>query len=235
MDIIGIRAVTEALREGSAAQCLVVSDAGSPKLREILSMAESAGLEVRENPAYFSKFRAQAQGVALVVPEYRYRSLDELLARPAAERGAICALDCIQDVGNLGSILRAASVFGIRAIVVPKDRSAKITPAVVKTAQGGLADVEVVMVTNLSRALEALKKAGYWIAACHMEGEDVRGIPDAPVCFVIGGEHSGIRENVRKHCDFTFAIPMARGSSVGCLNAASAATIFFYEYSRKER
>lgn len=235
MDIIGIRGVKEALKGKGEALRLIVQDKTMPKVQELLDMARERNIPIKEDRKYFSQFSRAAQGVALQVPEYNYKTLEDILSRPMEERQPLCVLDSIQDVGNLGSIIRSASVFGVKAIILPKDRSAKITPAVLKTAQGGTEDVDIVQVTNISRALRELKDQGYWVAACHMEGEPVEEMPTGPIVFIIGNEGEGIRPGVLKEADYTLTIPMDQNSSVGCLNAGCAAAIFFYSYFKKSK
>lgn len=235
MDIIGIRGVKEALKGKGEVLRLIVQDKTMPKLRDILDLAQERHIPIKEDPTYFGQFTRAAQGVALQVPEFRYKTLEELLSLPEEERRPLCVLDSIQDVGNLGSIIRSASVFGIKALILPKDRSAKITPAVLKTAQGGMEDVDIVQVTNLSRALRTLKDQGYWIAACHMEGEPVDHMPDGPLVFILGNEGEGIRPGVLKEADYILTIPMDPQSAVGCLNAGCAASILFYTYFQKSK
>lgn len=235
MEIIGIRAVTESLKSEGDKIRLVVMDRKLPKLREILELAEKQNLEIREDRNFFNKFKSSHQGVALVVPEYKYMELDEFLELPKEKRRAVVALDSIEDVGNLGSIIRSASIFGIDAIIITKDRSAHITPTVIKTAQGGLFDVPVIMVVNLARTLRELKDAGYFVCGTDMNGDDVSEVFDSEVVIVIGSEHSGMRDGVRKECDKILTIPMNKNSKVGSLNAAVAASIVFYEYHKKSR
>lgn len=233
MEIIGIRAVTESLKANGEKIRLVVMDRKLPKLQEILELAEKQNLEIREDRNFFNKFKSSHQGVALVVPEYKYLELDEFLSRPKEERRAIACLDSIEDVGNLGSIIRSASIFNIDAIIITKDRSAHITPTVIKTAQGGLLDVPVIMVVNLARTLRELKDAGYFVCGTDMEGDDVSEVFDDDLVIVIGSEHSGMRDGVKKECDKILSIPMKKDTTVGSLNAGVAASIVFYEYYKK--
>ncbi len=234
MDIIGIRAVSESLKAGDEAKKLIVEDINSKRITEILELASKKNIEIKEDRNYFKKFSRAAQGVALQVKDYEYYDLDDFLELPMDKRSNICALDSIEDVGNLGSIIRSASVFNISAIIITKDRSASITPAVIKTAQGGLRDVPIIMVVNLARALRKLKDAGYFILGTDMEGDPMDEIIIGGAVYVIGSEHSGLRLGVKKECDKILTIPMNKDSSVGCLNAAVAASIVFYECFKRQ-
>lgn len=173
------------------------------------------------------------QGVALRMSEFPYADLDGLLDSPLSEREPLVILDSIQDPRNLGAILRSACFLGAKAVVIPEDRSARVSAAVIKVAAGAAVYVPIAKVTNVARTLLRLKSAGYWAA-----GLDIRGdLPlfeadlTVPLCLVIGNEQKGIRPLVRKECDLLVRIPSA--GPLDSLNAASAATIALYEVLRQ--
>ena len=91
----------------------------------------------------------------------------------------------------------------------------------------------VVRVANINRALEQLKKSGYWIY-----GLDQRGPHDyaktsytTPTVFAIGAEGHGLHEQTARHCDFLVRIPMPDGG-VASLNASVAAGVVLFEWRR---
>lgn len=236
MEIIGKMAVISALEDDKMKKIrLVVMDFNNENTKKICELAEEKGVKVVEDKRYFLKFKRAHQGVALIIPEFEYMSEDELFSIPEKERDIIVALDSIQDINNLGTIIRSASVFGISKIIIPKDRAAEVTPAVLKTAQGGANDVDIIKVTNLSRTLREAKKNGYFVVGCHMEGEPTENFISPPVVIVIGNEHKGIRPGVLKECDKVHTIPMDLNSSVGSLNAGVAGSIIMYEYFKAFR
>lgn len=168
---------------------------------------------------------AHHQGVVAHTPPFRYAPLDVLLA-PASPSALV--LDGIQDPRNLGAILRTARAAGVGGVVLPQDRSAGITPAVVAASAGLVFGLPVVRVPNLVRAMEALKTAGYWLvglAADAPESLDRLAPPPRPA-LVLGGEGEGLRPLVRRTCDFVVSIPMAAG--VESLNVSVAAGIALY-------
>jgi 23S rRNA (guanosine2251-2'-O)-methyltransferase len=159
--------------------------------------------------------------------------LMEVLARPAAEPPLLLVLDGVTDPHNLGACLRSADAAGVLAVIVPKDRSADITPVVRKVACGATESVPLVRVTNLARTLRALKEAGVWVYGA--AGEATEGIFTAklagPLALVMGAEGSGLRRLTRECCDGLLALPMA--GAVSSLNVSVATGIFLFEARRQ--
>jgi 23S rRNA (guanosine2251-2'-O)-methyltransferase len=148
-------------------------------------------------------------GVAAEIAEFRYAALGSWLPSLPA-RTAAFLLDGITDPHNLGTVIRNARAFGFSGVVIPRDRSCPVTPAVFRASAGAAAHVPVLQVTNLARALEELQESGFWIYAAVMDGEtDVSTfVPPQRTGFVLGGEDTGIRRLVREKCDGTVRIPM---------------------------
>src|SRR5207253_4135156 len=118
------------------------------------------------------------------------------------EPGIIVVLDSLQDPQNVGAIIRSADAFGARGVVIAKDRAAAITGSVVKASAGATEHIKIVRVTNLSRALEEIKAAGYWTVAADPEGEPLGTKKlDGSLAVVIGAEGPGVRQGVLAQCD----------------------------------
>lgn len=145
----------------------------------------------------------------------------------------LLVLDQVQDPHNLGACLRTADATGVDGVVVPKDQSAALTPAVLKVASGAAETVPVFRITNLARTLRDLKDAGLWIvgasgdAAQSVFASDLKG----PLALVVGGEGKGMRRLTREHCDLLVSLPM-RGQ-VESLNLSVAAGVLLYEAIRQ--
>jgi len=198
---------------------------------EILSRAKDAGVRVdqvpRERLAAFAEGGVH-QGIVLEMREYRYAELDELTKEP----GIVVVLDSLQDPQNVGAIIRSANAFGARGVVIAKDRAAAITGSVVKASAGATEHTKIARVTNLSRALEELKAAGYWSVAADPGGEPLGTKKlDGPLAVVIGAEGPGVRQGVLAQCDFKVRIPML--GDVASLNASVSAGILLYEIVRQ--
>ncbi|MFH2145989.1 MAG: 23S rRNA (guanosine(2251)-2'-O)-methyltransferase RlmB [Candidatus Omnitrophota bacterium] len=176
-----------------------------------------------------------SQGIIAEVADFSYAELDDLLELKDGEEYTFLALSNITDPQNLGSILRNIACFGKFAVIIPKHRSADINETVLKVACGGENYVPVVKVTNLIPALEQIKKAGYWVGGCVVEGgEDITSYKlPFPLCIIIGSESEGIRRGVVSHLDFKLTLPMP-GAKLS-LNAAVAAAVFSYEIMRQMR
>jgi 23S rRNA (guanosine2251-2'-O)-methyltransferase len=180
---------------------------------------------------------ANHQGVLAVAGDPPYRDLSGLLAE-AAPGLPLLVLDQIQDPRNLGAILRSAHVLGSAGAVIPARRACGVTATVVRASAGATEHLPVARVTNLGRALAALKDAGYWLFGAHAAGEPAPGTPPEAldltgrVALVLGSEGAGLRPSVRKACDHLVTIPMCSPLS---LNVSVAAGILLAEAARQRR
>lgn len=234
--ISGINPVREALLAGGTHGSEVLLSRSDPRGVEIAQLAAGRNIPViqsdRERLTGLVG-HSHHQGVALKVSEYPYADLEELLAKPPAEREPLVVLDSIQDPRNLGAILRSACFLGAKGVVIPEDRSAGVSAAAIKVAAGAAVYVPVARVTNVVRTLQRLKSAGYWVAGLEVrEGKPSYEVDlTVPLCLVIGNEQKGIRPLVKKECDMLVRIPAA--GPLDSLNAASAASIALYEVLRQ--
>jgi 23S rRNA (guanosine2251-2'-O)-methyltransferase len=170
------------------------------------------------------------QGVALQTRPFAFAALEDLLRRTPP---LVAVLDGIVDPQNLGAVVRAAEVLGAGGVVIPRDRSVGVTPAVIRASSGAAIHLPIAQVSNLVRALEQLKEAGYWIVGLDADGASK--FQDLPrferAALVVGSEGSGMRQLVARTCDFVVAIPV-RGR-VASLNAATAAAIGLHELASR--
>lgn len=155
--------------------------------------------------------------------------IEELFANAGTEPGLWLALDCLQDPHNVGAIFRTASFFGIKGIVMTKDRSAPLTATVYDVAAGGLEYVPFGEPTNLARAMNIAKTAGVWLLGSSEHAElDVRQIPrDRPWLLILGNEESGLRRLSFEKCDQICKLT-SRGT-VPSLNVSVAAGVLMAE------
>lgn len=144
---------------------------------------------------------------------------------PSDSTGLWLALDCLQDPHNVGAIFRTAAFFGVRGIVVTRDRSAPMNATVLDVAAGGVEHVPFCIVPNLARSLKTARDAGLWLLATSEHAtESISSIlPDRNWLVVLGNEEKGVRRLTLEECDMTCAIP-PRGP-VKSLNVSSAATV----------
>lgn len=169
------------------------------------------------------------QGIILVVPDYKYSDLDELLVK---DDPLLVMLDHIEDPHNLGAIIRTSEAAGVDGIIIPKDRGASINSTVSKVSAGALSSIKVSMVTNLSRTIDYLKEKGFWIIGTDMQGDNYYDLDyKGKICIVIGNEGSGLSNLVAKKCDFIASIPMK--GTINSLNASVATGIVVFEASKQ--
>lgn len=210
---------------------LVVRPGAAPDA-QLIAAARAASLAVREGtPAELAPLGNPA--VALRCGPYRYAA-ERQLPTPAGTTDLVVALDRIQDPQNLGAMVRSAEAAGARAVILPERHAAAVTPAVVRAAAGATERLPIHRVVNLARALQALKKSGFWTvglepeAALPWHGVDYR----VPVALVVGSEGAGLRPLVARHCDFLVSLAM-RGRTES-LNASAALAAVLYEVVRQQ-
>jgi 23S rRNA (guanosine2251-2'-O)-methyltransferase len=227
--IYGVRPVVEALRGGRRKVFEVLDASGNA---EVAQAATTAGVPVKKVPHARVGELARGgvhQGVAALAEPYPYAELEDLLAAPDP---LVVLLDGVTDPHNLGAVLRVADGAGASGVLIPKDRAVGVTAAVVKASAGASEHVPVSRVTNLRRAIDAMKKAGLWVYAAEVGGTPYTDLDLAgPVGLVLGSEGRGVRRLVREGCDGAVCVPML--GAVGSLNVSVAAAVLLYEARRQ--
>ena len=235
----GRNAVTEALSAGRTIDKLFVADGDTDRaLGRICAMAKQAGAVVvptdRRKLDYMSATGAH-QGVIAMVAAHDYASIDDILkkAQDAGEPPLIVICDELSDPHNLGAIIRTAECAGAHGIIIPKRRSVGLTAVVGKASAGALEYMPVARVSNITAAIDTLKKAGVWVYGTAAEGDTTLYKADlkSAAAIVIGNEGSGMSRLVSERCDFKVSIPMK--GSISSLNASAAAAIMLYEAVRQ--
>ncbi|MCK7552306.1 MULTISPECIES: 23S rRNA (guanosine(2251)-2'-O)-methyltransferase RlmB [Marinobacter] len=175
------------------------------------------------------------QGVVAAVSESREWGEDDLMAMLAAasEPPFLLVLDGVTDPHNLGACMRTADAVGVQAVIVPKDKSATLTPVARKVACGAAETVPFVRVTNLARCLRALQEQGVWLVGTAGEAGSTlyQANFTGPVALVMGAEGKGMRRLTREHCDALINIPML--GHVDSLNVSVATGVCLYEALRQ--
>ena len=207
-------------------------------LRGIEFEARRLGINITYQSVHVLDQVAQGQkhqGVLAWVRPYAYLPFSDLEQRLKTSRGEcwVLVLDGLTDPRNFGALLRTADAVGVKDIVIPKDRSVGITPVVVKASAGAIHHLRICRVTNLRRAIVALKNQGLWIVGLEATSPvefHTRNYPGR-LAVVVGGEGRGIRPLIQKECDFLASIPM-RGK-ISSLNVSVAGAVFLYELLRQ--
>lgn len=230
--IYGVRPVEELLRRRPAQVrelLLARRDQVLDRLESLAGRHRIPGRRCRPSEIEELARTPSHQGVAARAPLPEYLDWEGLRGRLRGLAAArLLVLDCIQDPQNLGALLRVAEGAGAAAVMIPQDRSAGLSPAVLSASAGAGEWVPVVRVVNLRRALESLKQEGFWLVAADADGEqDYRRASYAEkTALVIGSEGTGIRPLVLRACDLRVRIPLQ--GRVQSLNAAVAAGVILF-------
>ena len=234
MLIYGINPVLEALRAGRVTS-LRVSDRGSRRLDEILTLASRHRITVRRTDSAALDGDARGgvhQGVVAEVRAAKAYSVADLV-REAAGTPLLIVLDSIEDPRNAGAILRTADAAGADGFVRQSRRAARLEGAAAKASAGAVAHVKIADVVNIARAIEELKELGVWSVG--LAGDAPRRYDQidltAPTALVLGAEGTGLRRLIRERCDWLASIPMQ--GHVRSLNVSVAAGIALYEAVRQ--
>ena len=238
--IAGINAVASAIEHDGENVREVLLEAGgrNPRIVEIEGNARRLGIEVRRVAQ--QALDGVAGGLRHQGAVARYaaaRTWDEHeldgLVEAAEGRALVLVLDGVQDPHNLGACLRSAAAAGVTAVVFPKDKAVQVNATVRKTSSGAADTLPIFSVTNLSRTLRDLQKAGVWIygfagdADASLYALDLKG----NVALVMGSEGDGLRRLTRENCDQLVKIPMP--GKFESLNVSVATGIALFEAVRQ--
>jgi 23S rRNA (guanosine2251-2'-O)-methyltransferase len=219
---------------------LIVAQGRRAGAAEMMALARAAGVRIRQRPKIdLDRLTRGAahQGLVLIVDPIAAISLEsvlDLIEKKGETAGLVVVADGVQDAGNLGSIIRSAWCAGADAVVIPKDRAAGLSGTVLKTSAGAAVQVPVARVTNLARAVETLRQAGFSVVGLDPAADQVLFQVDLsrPTALVVGGEDKGLRPLVKKNCDVVARLPMAGGTKKS-LNAAVATAVALFEAVRQ--
>ena len=177
------------------------------------------------------------QGVVAVVPPFNYCDVQDILdfAEQKNEDPFIIILDGIEDVHNLGAIIRTAETAGCHGVIIPKRRTVTVNSTVSKVSAGATSYVKVARVNNLNETIRMLKEKGLWIigtdgdAQKYYYDQDFKG----PIAIVIGSEGNGMGRLTKENVDLLVKIPM--NGKITSLNASVSAGIVIYEAVKQRK
>jgi 23S rRNA (guanosine2251-2'-O)-methyltransferase len=242
--LTGIHAVREALEAGRALDRIVIARGRQDtRVEEIVQLARKRNIPVRfEERGQIDRLADSSdhQGVVAVAAARETTTLDDMLAKASegAGRGAkglIVLLDGVEDPHNLGAVIRTALAAGADGVVIPERRAAGLTDTVARASAGAVAHLPIAKVTNLPRAMEELKEAGYWLVGLDERADKNYTEVDytSPVGIVLGGEGKGLHELTRKRCDFVVSLPTV--GPVKSLNVSVASGVILFEVLRQRQ
>ena len=237
--IFGKNVILEALRAGRKVYKILITNEVFKKEGEIRKFIKALNIEhevidakqLKQIARQKYELSGQLQGLIAEVEAYEYMALDELFKKlKKQEKPAFTImLDGLEDVHNLGAVLRSAEAIGVDAVIIPKHGSVGLSATVARLSAGAIEYVPVVQVANLNRTIEQMKKAGIWFVGTDAsESQDYRLVDmTMPVCVVIGSEGRGMSRLIKEACDFKVHLPMV--GKITSLNASVAAALLMYE------
>ncbi len=233
----GRNAVLELLKTDKAIDKILMEKNPQGSLNKIFAEARKKGVRVQfldRNVLDKQSESGRHQGVIAFSSDYEYCSLDDIIAAKGEKGGFIILCDGIEDVHNLGSIIRVAECAGADGVVIPAVNSASVTEAVIRISAGAANHVKVAKVNSINHAVDTLKQSGYWTYALEADGQSIYSADlTGNIAIVIGGEDSGVKRLTREKCDYCIALPLY--GKVNSLNASVALGIAAYEAVRKRQ
>ena len=228
----GRNAVLELLKTEKTVEKILLEKGAQGTLGKIFAEARRKGIRVQfvERAALDRESAAKRhQGVIAYTTDYVYADLEEI---GGGEESLIILLDGIEDVHNLGAILRVAECAGADGGVIPKSKGASVTEAVIRISAGAAEHLPVAKTPSVNYAIDYFKERGYWVYALEADGEPLfdAGLT-GKVVLVVGGEDSGVHRLTREKCDKVLSIPLF--GKVNSLNASVALGVAVYEVVRE--
>lgn len=245
--ITGFHAIEEALRsaekEKKVTDLRLVYAKPGPRVKKILASATDLSIKTEESTA--ETLDKMAAGLPVTARDHRGIILVMENADPVAplrmddcvkelaqkDSALVLILDSITDPHNVGAIIRSADQFGVDLVVLPEHRGATDFEVISRTSAGASSWVKIVLVTNLVRAVEQLKEAGFWVYGADAGGKPANEMTlTGKNALVMGSEGSGIARLLREKCDAIVSIPTQ--GKLDSLNVSVAAGILLYEIRR---
>lgn len=232
--ICGRHSVNEAIRSNIKIS-KIYTIRGDETLKKIIFLAEKNNIPIEYVDRNFiekTAFKKSNQGIAAIVEDYRYSSLNDILALASDknEKPFLLILDGICDPHNLGAIIRTANAAGVHGIVLTKNRCAGVNQTVNKASAGAIVYMKIARVTNIINTISQLKKQDIWVYGADACSESVvycKQNLTGGIAVVLGSEGKGISRLVRENCDGLIHIPMF--GEISSLNVSVAAGILCYE------
>jgi 23S rRNA (guanosine2251-2'-O)-methyltransferase len=237
--ITGRKPVLDALKANTPIdKLLVAQNSHGEVIDEILRLARQKNIPFKMTPGDQIAKTAQSpntQGVLAFVGTKEFSDISHLfdIAKEKKEQPFFLIFDEIEDVHNLGALIRSAVCTGAHGGIIPKHHNAPVNDTVIKTSAGASMHFPMARVTNIAQTIDELKENGVWIVGTEMTATKNFTEVDysVPVALVIGNEGKGMRRLVKDKCDFLVKIPMKGGFE--SLNASVAGAIVMYEVLRK--
>ena len=238
--IFGKNAVTEALISGNREinKILISKNIHTDnKIARIKELASEKGIVFqfvgREKFQPYDEFNHQ--GVIAQISPIKYMDLDEFLQTKSHTNSSLVILDGVEDVHNLGAIVRTCVCAGVDGIIIPSRRNVQVNSTVEKTSAGAINHIPIIKVNSLVNAVQTLKDNNWWVIATDASAKDnyydVK-YNDMNFAIIMGAEHAGVSKSLLKQSDFVIKIPMQ--NSFNSLNVSNALSAIIFEALRQK-
>lgn len=222
----GIKGVEEALQYGTVLAVIVDgARRDEPALASVIAAAEKKQVSVEfcgRKDIDVIKTTETFPGVMAIV-ELPESDFDTII-----ESNAVIVLDGVKDPGNLGTIIRTADWFGIKAIVLSEESVDPYNEKCVRSTMGSIFRVNIFRAENLLQTVEDLKEDGYKIYGLSMEGKALETLKTpSKAAYIFGSESHGIRKELIQAADGLYAIP--GNTEAESLNLSVAAGIVMWK------
>jgi len=206
-----------------------ITDLAKKQGYKVIKVSDSEMLKIVESDDHRGLAFVKSSGLG----RHQAQDLESFLSGLQAANALVVILDGVTDPHNLGAIIRSSDQFYADMVLLPARNSAKDNSTVSNTSAGANNYVNIDIVTNISRTMDKLKKAGFWIYGADMSGNSInRTNLTGRIALVMGSEGKGLRELTRNKCDGLISIPS--GGKVDSLNVSVAAGIMMYEIRRQQ-
>lgn len=231
----GRNAVLELLKTEKTIDKLYLEKGAQGTLGRIFAEARKKGLRVQfVEKKVLDKLSetGRHQGVIAETTDFVYTELEELVSDRTEDFLVLC--DGIEDVHNLGSILRVCECAGVSGVILPRNNSASVNESVMRISAGAAEHMRVARVASLNQTIAYLQERGYWVYALEAGEESIYAADlKGKIALVIGGEDSGVHRLVKERCDKVLSLPLY--GKVNSLNASVALGIACYEAVRQRK
>ncbi len=237
--IYGKNSVMEALISGKREINKIIisknihTDAKMNKIKELAQQKgivfQFAGRDKFEQYAQFNH-----QGIIAQISPIEYLELEDFINQKSGKYRSLVILDGVEDVHNLGAIVRTCVCAGIDGIIIPSRRNVQVNSVVEKTSAGAINHIPIIKVNSLINAVQTLKDNDWWVIATDASARDnyydVK-YNDMNFAIIMGAEHAGVSKSLLKASDFIVKIPMQ--NDFNSLNVSNALSAIVFEALRQ--
>lgn len=229
----GIKIANEILDKNKAIDILFIaysksillsSNGGEELLNRIVNLKNIKVLEFNDTTFKYMTDTMTPQGILVVLkmPEY---NLEEILSN---EKKNIVVLDQVQDLGNIGTIVRSANAFDVDTIICTPKTADVYSPKALRSTMGGILNCNIIYLES-EKELNLLKEFGYNIVTLSLDTNNMLSNLDLSLkyAFVMGNEANGVSKEVQEISDILVKIPMT--DKIESLNVGVATSIVLYE------